>query len=300
MASFAPIMKKANGFKQISYILVLFLGLQSEESIAQWNPDNQEVFFYIGGGVTSFKPVWTDLNQLTESYNANFGAQLQSKFSGFDNKTSGVYEFGLTLGNSIDLSIRKQIPTTYTNSATFQNGETREFKFQPKMTELNMAFNIFHIKKIYFGALMGAIFEKGKLSSGYKYKNGFVSYGVDKRLNAIFQLDKSLMTTGLQAYFVPHQRVALSFQWQKVGILRKFFASTITAATGELKDNLDGIGTFYSNHAYTTYLANSHAGVGIPDTYFTGLAGTANANFGGNRFLLTARINLKIVDFNEK
>lgn len=293
-------MKKAKRVKLFGYIFFLILGFQSNKSIAQWDSDNQEVYFYFGSGPTSFKPIWTDLNKLTESYNNNFGSQLQSKFSGFDNKISGVYEFGLTMGNSIDLSIRKQFPTTYINTATFQNGETREFKFQPKLTELNMAFNIFHIKKIYFGALMGAIFEKGKLSSGYRYKNGFVSYGIDKRLNAIYQLDKSLMTTGLQAYFVPHERIAFSFQWQKIGILKKFFASTITAATGELKDNLDGIGTFYSNHSYTTYLANTFENVGNPDTYFTGLTNTANANFGGNRFILTARINLKIVDFNEK
>jgi hypothetical protein len=283
-------------FKKQIKIFLLLLFVSPTILFAQWNTKKQEIYAYVGAGANSFTPQWADITNFGKGYNDFYGAQLSKQFSGFTHKIAANVEAGIVIGNSIDIGLRFQMPTAYYNSATFTNGESREFKFVPVMNELNMGFNAFHIGKLFIGANFGAVFSKGQLFSGYQYNNDFVSYGTEKRLNGIFELKKSLFTAGLQAYFVPHENVAITFQWQRVGVLKNMVKSTITAASGELRDNLDGVGTFYSNHSYTTYLAKDFESAGNANTYFVGLNNTANADYGGDRFLLTARFNLLLLD----
>jgi hypothetical protein len=285
-------MKKKLKSSQNSFIL-LFLCAFAHNATAQFDKNDQHIDWYMGAGGNYFKPEWKDMQGFSDGYNKYYASSLTTPFVPMDGKFAPRLETGLCLGNSIDISVGYTFPTEYKMAATFQNGESREFKLVSSQTEMGFGMNIFHIGKAFFGLNMSALFVTGKMYSGYRYRNDFVSYGTEKRMNGIFSTNDTQLSGGAQVYFLARKNIAIMAQWQYVGVMREFILGK-TDVLG-MKDQLDGYGGQYSNHQYTQYYPRDYENMNNSYSYFVGSGALLRPSLYGNRFMLSVRYNLEIV-----
>lgn len=273
-------------------ILYLLAFVTSIPLLAQFSKDDQGVSWYLSAGAGYFKPVWDDMDKFSNGYNSFYATDLQTPFKPMNGKFSPRLETGLTFGNSIDIGVAYNFQTEYNMSARFNSGEAREFRLLTSQTELNVRVNVFHIKKVFFGLNMSAFFVKGKMYSGYRYNNNFVSYGTDKRMNGIFSTNDTQLAGGAHIYWLIRKNIALVAEWQYVGLGRALILGK-TDVLG-IKDKLDGYGAQYSNHQYTQYYPRDYERMGDPYAYFVGQGDLLRPSLSGSRFTLALRYNLRL------
>ena len=184
-----------------TFLMLILLGV-AHQAEAQFDPKDQHIDLYLSAGASYWQPEWKDMAQFAGGYNQYFASTLTQPLGTPQAKFSPYLEGGLGLGNSIDIAIGYSLPTEYNMAAEFANKERREFRLVTQQSEVRFAMNIFHIKKVFFGLHFAALFVKGKLYSGYRYRNDFLSYGVEKRMNGIFSTNDTQLSGGAQIYWL--------------------------------------------------------------------------------------------------
>lgn len=183
-------------------------------------------------------------------------------------------------------------------TATYKNGDSREFKLIYRPLDMNLDLMI-PGKKIDFGMAFGMEIQKARLYSGYRYNNGYLSYAEDQALNGIYRFrSNTRLNIGLRMDFKIAKWLHLSFRAERIGFWSKMLEGSSTikynliphrdemmgqASSGPV--NIDGTLHYYlpenANDANNEYV------------YFVGNGGYAFANtYKGWRFGLMLRFNL--------
>lgn len=173
---------------------------------------------YILGGLHKHNNwEWESVDRFLVSFNEYNAHRLEQGFTEnflLNNSFSWGVELraGFILGH-----IRERSETSY--NAFYLNGEQRDINLTLKYSETYLSGVLPLFDFLDAGVLFGFATQKGKLSTGYTYTNGYRSLGGDKWLNGIYNLKQDIeILTGFRLDF-GYKRYRLTCRWNYTGLL---------------------------------------------------------------------------------
>ncbi|MCB0737834.1 MAG: hypothetical protein KDC92_10005 [Bacteroidetes bacterium] len=216
-------------------------------------------------------------NQFVESYNAAYNGFLTTELAPIKYEPGTFWGLGIT-ASMFNIDILWENTSGYSEAA-FTNGTARVWNVDERTTSINfgLLFPIGVYAKV--GMYMGMIDRKGTFSSGFRYPDGYVSYGIEKRLNGIYHLHLgSNATFGLQAN-AGFKYGFIYAKWERVGILY----NETTQSELPIKDKHGGQGVLFNNYTLNSYHVDDIANAQNEDVFFAGLQGQVLAAVKGSR-----------------
>lgn len=171
------------------------------------------------------------------------------------------------------------------------DGTRREWEID--MYSRQMHFGItWPLPFLRFGPYIGFDYHKGTFYSRLIHPDGYVSYGIDSRLNGIYNTASMDFTAGFKL-MVGYLYGFLYFKADYVGL---FSDGKGSAEAAIFKDELGDGFSFFENHYFPQYYPSDIAGFNDLNRYFIGMGSKVDSRIRGWRFFLGATFCLCAYD----
>jgi hypothetical protein len=270
----------------IGFFFITALGINAQENWKGWNIS---LGFHYGFADRS-KMKLTSMDNFIDSYNTGAASILSEPIDYLRPENGRVWSVDLNVGG-FNLMYQRE-PYLAQSIARYNNGEAHEINLDAVNNTFNFWFLIPTCEFLSLGVAIGGGMQTGEIKVGYRYLDGSLSYGNEKRMTGQY----SFFSGG---YVTSGFRVEVGYRWLKIS-LRAENNGWMDKLEGDNTDQLlqmhdplyyNATGGFLHSNDYThTYLPQEYLNASDKDAY--GWAGSQciYGQYQGWTYFLTLRI----------
>lgn len=234
-------------------------------------------------------PKLFQLESLRQDYNKYFASNLAEpmqpmRFNNAFQWSAGVYF------NALDLEVAYSKWKGETFSMSHW-GTRREWQIDMFSRQMHFGVTL-PLQFLRVGGYIGFDYHKGTFYSRLIYPDGYTSYGMDSRMNGIYNTARMDFTGGFKVMV----GYLYGFLYFKADYLGLFSSGEGGELASRFKDELGSGFSFYENYYFPQYYPSDMAGFNNQDRYWLGNGATVDSRIKGWRFYLGATFCLCMYD----